>query len=117
MAIMTRLPLSGSTNGKSISITSAEPGQTIHTVSTATAVKDTLYLFAQNIATDTTRELTLNWGGTGSRDAMYFNILSRDGLYGIVPGLTLIGATDIVVRGYGTSTGSLLIYGYVDRAS
>ena len=117
MAIFTRHPLSGSTNGKPMTIIDTDPGTTIHTVSTATALRDQVYLWAMNNSTSAYRELTLLWGGTGTRDYIFVQVPNRDGLFNIVPGLTLVGATDIVVRAYGTSTSNLTILGYVDRAS
>lgn len=122
MSVWSRRTLSGSTNGRAITITTSEPGTTIHAVSTATNVRDTIYLWAQSIATDgLMREITLNWGGTGSRDQIYSQIPGRDGLYAVVPGLSLDGGTStgsgIAVYALGTATGQIQLFGYVDRAS
>ena len=117
MTVWSRLPLSGSVNGRPIAILStASPGTTIHTVSTATAVKDSVYGWTWNQAT-TNSILTIEWGGTSTLDQMVLTIPAQDGAYAVLPGMTLIGATDIVVRGFATATNRLFFGGYADRAT
>ena len=117
MAVYSTLPLSGSTNGRPIAILStASPGTTLHTVSTATAIRDHVYGWVWNQAT-TQSELTIEWGGTSTLDQMTLTIPARDGAYAVLPGAALIGATDIVVRAFATATNRLFAFGHVDRAT
>ena len=117
MTVWSRLPLSGSVNGRPIAILStASPGTTIHTVSTATAVRDSVYGWVWNMAT-TNSILTIEWGGTATLDQMVLTIPAQDGAYAVLPGMTLVGATDIVVRGFATATNRLFFGGYTDRAT
>ena len=117
MTVWSRLPLSGSVNGRPIAILStASPGTTIHTVSTATAVRDSVYGWVFNQAT-TQSQLTIENGGTSTLDQMTQTIPAQDGAYAVLPGSTLVGATDIVVRAFATATNRLFFIGYVDRAT
>lgn len=117
MAVWSRIPLSGSTNGRPISIDStAAPGTTIHTVSTATAIKDMLYLWVYNTAT-TNRELKYLHGTTATGSEMTQTIPAQDGMYAISPGPTLNGATGMISGIWATATGALFVVGHVNRAT
>ena len=49
MATFSKIPLSGSTDGRGIHIDdSATPGKTVHTGSTSTSVIDEVWLYAMN---------------------------------------------------------------------
>lgn len=117
MAVWSRLPLSGSTNGRLISVLgTSSPGTTIHTVSTATQIKDHVYAWGCNQATSLS-QITFEFGGTSTLDQMTMNIPSQAGFFPLLQGAPLIGATDIVVRAFATATNRVFIDGYVDRAT
>ena len=117
MAVYSTLPLSGSTNGRPIGIDStAAPGTTIHTVSTATAVRDHPYVWVYNLAT-TVRELRTLWGTTATGAEIVQSIPAQDGLYAVSPGPALQGATGIIVGMFATATGALFAIGHADRAT
>jgi len=117
MAVFSTIQLSGSTNGRPIPVIStASPGTTLHTVSTATAIRDFPYIWLSNLAT-ANRQVTFEWGGTTTQDQIIFTVPAQDGLYAMTPGPMLVGATNIVVRAFGTATFGLNAVGYVDRAT
>ena len=88
MATFSKIPLSGSTDGRGIHIDdSATPGKTIHTGSSSTSVIDELWLYAMNYDT-TDRKLTIEWGGaTAGGDIIEQTITAEGGLILVVPGL------------------------------
>lgn len=88
----------------------------IHTVSTATAIKDMLYVWVYNTAT-TNRELKAVWGTTATGGEMTQTIPAQDGMYAICPGITLNGATGIITGIWATATGALFVVGHVNRAT
>ena len=90
MAIMSRQPLSGSTNGTGITISSSQPGTAIHTVSSATYINDTVYLWAGNLSTTEARFIEL-WERYG-----------RKPWYGPAPAIGLQD-TDVGVGTWGMS--------------
>lgn len=114
----TRQILSGSTNGRPISVAAtSSPGTTIHTVvATATNSREEIYLYAHLLATDNQR-LTVEFGGTSTQDAIQQDLADGDGLHVIVPGVSLTATTSIV-RAYATGgAGEIAIGGWVNRAT
>jgi len=117
MATFSKIPLSGSTNGRGIHIDdNATPGKTIHTGSTNTSITDEIWLYAQNYDT-TDRKLTIEWGGaTAGGDIMEVTITAESGLVLVVPGLIIVGAaTALVVAAFAATTSAINIFGYVNR--
>lgn len=112
--------LSGSTNGRPISIAAtASPGTTIHTVqATATDSREELYLQAINDATATsgTRLLTVEYGGTSSGDQIPINVGAGEGVWRIIEGGNLT-ATSTIVRAYATGANEFRVIGWVNRAT
>lgn len=118
MATISRIVLSGSTNGRQIGVVaSSSPGTTIHTGSTATNFLDMLYLYAHNFATSV-RQITVEFAGTSSEDKIVYRVPAQDGLYKLVEGYVMQGATTaLVTRAFGTATAGLSLGGYVNRAT
>lgn len=117
MATFSKIPLSGSTDGRGIHIDdSATPGKTVHTGSTSTSVIDEVWLYAMNYDT-TDRKLTIEWGGaTAGGDIIEYTVKAESGLYLIVPGLIIKGnATPLVVAAFAATTSAINIFGYVNR--
>ena len=117
MATFSKIPLSGSTNGRGIHIDDdATAGKLVHTGSTNTSITDEIWLYAMNYDT-TDRKLTIEWGGaTAGGDIIEFTVPKESGLYLIVPGLIIKGnATALVVAAFAATTSAINIFGYVNR--
>lgn len=117
MATFTKIPLSGSTDGRGIHIDdSATPGKTIHTGSATATTIDEVWLYAMNYDT-TDRKLTIEWGGaTAGGDIIEQTITTESGLVLVVPGLILKGnATPLVIAAFAATTSAINIFGYVNR--
>jgi len=111
MATFTREPLSGSTSGTPIAITStiSDNGATIHTCDTN---KHEIYLFAWNISTAAV-DLFTEIGSTVG--PVIQSIPARSGQVPVLPGSFLTG--NKVVRGYCStvSTAALFVSGWVNK--
>lgn len=106
--------LSGSTNGRPISVAAAAtPGTLIHTAVAGTDDVDEVWLYAVN--TDTAaRKLTIEFGGTTSPDDLVeVELGPEDGLKLIVPGLPL--QNGLVVRAFAAAADVVNILGFVNR--
>jgi hypothetical protein len=117
MATFSKIPLSGSTNGRGIHINDdATAGKTIHTGSTNTSITDEIWLYATNYDT-TARKLTIEWGGaTAGGDILELTVAPESGLVLVVPGLIIVGAaTALVVAAFAATTSAINIFGYVNR--
>jgi hypothetical protein len=117
MATFSKIPLSGSTDGRGIHIDdSATPGKTVHTGFNNSNTIDEIWLYAANYDT-TDRKLTIEWGGaTAGGDIMEMTITAESGLVLIVPGLIIKGnATPLVVAAFAATTSAINIFGYVNR--
>lgn len=117
MATLSKLTLSGSTNGRGIKVTTASPidgsDTTIHTAVTGTADTDLITLFAYNDS-DNTVTLHLGWGGTTDPDDLIIvDVPSREGLQLIVADLPL--RNSLVVVASASSANVITIHGYVNR--
>lgn len=111
MASFTREPLSGSTSGTPIALTStiSDNGATIHTCDTN---KYEIYLFAANKSTSAV-DAYIELGDTLS--PIIVSISPRAGLIPVLPGSFLTG--NKVVRGYCStvSTAALAVSGWVNK--
>lgn len=113
MAI-TKLKLSGSTNGRPIKVAAtATAGTTIHTAHATNL--DELWLWASN--TDTIAcKLTIELGGVSSPDdRIVVTIAPEAGLVLIVPGIPLTGS--VVTGAFCASANVVNIVGFVNRIS
>ncbi len=113
MAI-SKVLLSGSTNGRPIKVAAtATAGTTIHTAHATNT--DEVWLWASN--TDaSSRKLTIELGGTTSPDDLIeVSLAPESGLVLIIPGLTLTGS--VVVRAFAETANVLNIVGFVNRIS
>ena len=113
MTTVSKVQLSGSTDGKPIQITSTSgTGQTIHTAH-ATAL-DELFILACNNHTSAV-VLTLQIGGTTSDKIIKISLNSQEGLVIIIPGLSL--SNSVVVTAIADTTAVVNIMGHVLRAA
>lgn len=115
MATFSKLPLSGSTNGKAINISaSATPGTTLHVAQSGTSGLDEVWLYAVNSGSATVKT-TIEYGGTSSADQIELTIPAESGLVLITPGLLL--QNSLTVRAFAATTEVVSIHGYVNRIS
>lgn len=114
MASLSKVLLSGSTNGRLIQITGTSTGSsnTIHTAVSGTSNLDELHIFATNTSgSDVT--LTLEYGGTGVNNQVTFNIPGNVGLIEIIPGFLL--QNGLIVKAFASSGSVLNVGGFVNR--
>ena len=112
MAQITKLKLSGSTDGRMVKVVATSTlGTTIHTAH-ATSL-DEIYLWAVNSDT-TDRKLTIEFGGVSAPDDLIeFTVPAEDGLYAVVPGLILTGS--MVCTAFCASANVVSVAGFVNR--
>lgn len=109
MATYSKVLLSGSTNGKAISVTGNPT--TIHTAQSGTTGLDEVWLYAHNTQ-DSTLTLTINFGGNQGDDQIMLDIVPDSGLVVVIPGLPINNGQ--VIEGF-ASNNSIAITGYVNR--
>lgn len=114
MTTITKVQLSGSTNGRNIKVVAtATAGTLIHTATASANVFDEIWLWAVNSDT-VDRKLTLEFGGTTAPDDLVeYTVPAEDGLYLMVPGLPLNGG--VVVRAFAAAANVVMVNGYVNR--
>jgi len=117
VATMSKIPLSGSTNGRGIKVTTVSPidgsDTTIHTGVSGTTDTDYVTLYAYNDDT-VTRTLELGWGGTSDPD----DIISTDipalsGLVLVVSDLPI--RNGLVVVASASAANKVMVHGHVTR--
>ena len=120
MATFSKITLSGSTNGRGISvIASGSPGTTIHATGTSSTTKDEIWIYAVNEST-TDRKLTIEFGAASQTDRIESTVKAESGLYLIIPGLILTGTGSAAntVTAFASGFGQdINIFGYVNRIS
>lgn len=115
MATYSKIPLSGSTNGRGIAVSaSATPGTLIHTATSSTTYQDEVWIYAINTST-TAVKLTVEYGGTSTSDQIELTIAGEAGLVLVSPGLVL--QNSLVVRAFAGTASVINIFGYVNRVS
>jgi hypothetical protein len=112
MARFSKIKLSGSTDGRNIKVAATStPGTTIHTADSTNT--DEIWIWAVNSDT-TDRKLTVEFGGTTAPDDLVeYTVPAEDGLYLIIPGLTLTNS--VVVKAFAATANVITINGYVNR--
>ncbi|MEN6480909.1 MAG: hypothetical protein ABFD29_01850 [Anaerolineaceae bacterium] len=113
MATYTKQKLSGSTDGKPISITATStPGTVIHTAVAGTSNFDEIWLWAQNNGT-TDVLLTVEFGSADAVNNIIVSVPYKSGMFPIIPGLILQnGAT---VKAFAGTTAVVSILGFVNN--
>lgn len=117
MGTISKEILSGSTNGRPIQISQVStPGNILHTTGTSTTTIDEVWIYATN-NDSVTRNLTIEWGTTGSTSEIVVGIPSKSGLTIVIPGITLrgTGSAGNDVRAYASTGGFINVIGYVNR--
>ena len=115
MATFSKIPLSGSTNGKGINVAAtATTGTTIHTAVSGTSSFDEVWMYAVNTSTSSVK-LTVEFGGTAAADNIEITIPGESGLVLVIPGLFLNNS--LVVTAFAGTTNVISIHGYVNRVA
>lgn len=118
MATITKIELSGSTDGRPIKVAqTSTPGTTIHTTAATTGVDnyDEIWLLAHNSDTSN-RSVTIEFGGTTSPDdTITLTLAPQGGLYMVIPGLIL--QNSLVVKAFASTANVVTIVGYVNRSA
>jgi hypothetical protein len=116
MATFSKLPLSGSTNGRQVLVSAtATAGTLIHTAVSGTSSLDEVWLYAVNTSTSAVK-LTIEYGGTTApNDQIELTISGESGLVLVCPGLVLNNG--LVIRAFAGTTNVIAISGYVNRIS
>ena len=115
MATYSKHLLSGSTNGKNISVTGNATGSavTVHTATAGTSNLDEIWLYATNTSAAAV-VLTIEFGGTTNQDDYIELELAADsGMTLIIPGLLL--QNSLVVKAWAATADVININGYVNR--
>lgn len=112
MASFTKIPLSGSTNGRLIEVVAtATPGTLIHTAGVTDL--DEVYLYAEN-KTGADVTLTVEWGGVLAADLIQTKVKKLDtGLILVIPGGIITGG--LIVRAFSPVASEIRIMGWVNR--
>lgn len=125
---ISKLLLSGSTDGQGIAITASQGAtpNTIHTgVSGATSTIDEVWIYANNNYSQAL-ELAIEWGASSAPQTITHTLSPKDGAQIVVPGFLIMGsataAADIVAYITNTTasvatsaTAMVSLYGYVNR--
>ena len=115
MATYSKHLLSGSSNGKNISVTGNATGSavTVHTAISGTSNLDEIWLYATNTSAAAV-VLTVEFGGTTDQDDYIELELAADsGMTLIIPGLLL--QNSLLVKAWAASADVININGYVNR--
>lgn len=115
MATYSKLPLSGSTNGKQIKLTGTNVAGavTVHTAVAGASNLDEIWIYAYNDDT-VTRVVTLLWGGTAEPDNdIRVGVGPRSGRLLVVDGALL--QNSLVVEAYADAANVVMIDGFVNR--
>jgi hypothetical protein len=114
MAAFSKLPLSGSTNGKPIKVAAtATLGTTIHTAVSGTSDFDEIWLYAMNTSSAAV-QLTIEFGGATAPDQnLIVTVQPKDGLLLVVPGLIL--QNGLVVTAFASTADVVTLSGFVNR--
>jgi len=117
MGTISKEILSGSSNGKPILVSqTGSIGTLIHTTPTSSTIIDEIWLYASNTSS-TQKNLTLEYGITGSTSEIILGIDPRTGLSIVLPGTILSGdgTSGSSLTAYASDTGSINVIGYVNR--
>ena len=116
MATISRIPLSGSTDGRGIKVVAtASSGTTIHTATSSATDCDVVTIYAYNSSASAVN-LTLQWGGTTSvDDDIKLSIPATSGLTLVVPDMVL--RNSLVLRAYAGTANVVTIHGFANRVA
>jgi hypothetical protein len=113
---VSRIPLSGSTNGRGIKIgATATAGTLVHTATSSASDCDVITLYAHNSSASAVN-LTIEYGGVSDPDDLIkLSIPAASGLTLILPDLVL--RNSLVVRAFAGTTNVVMVQGFVNRVT
>ena len=118
MAALTKVKLSGSTNGRGIKVAATgSTGTTVHATGTSSSILDEVWLWATNQDTAAI-VLTVEAGGTSDPDdRISVTIPAKQGLTVVIPGLvyTGTGAAATTITAFAGTTNKVMLHGFVNR--
>ena len=115
MATYSKVKLSGSDDGRNISVTGTATGAsvTVHQAGAGTSNMDEVWIYACNTSASAV-VLTIEYGGTTDQDDLIELELAADsGMTLIVPGFLLMD--DLYVKAFAASANVININGFVNR--
>lgn len=114
MASATKIPLSGSTDGRGILIAAtATPGTLLHTAQAGVLGSDEVFVFAVNSQASSVK-VTLEWGGvTSPNDLIEQDVPGESGLFLLAPGIVL--RNGLVIRAFAATGNVVVAFGYVNQ--
>ena len=115
MATVSRITLSGSTDGRGVALAAtSSPGTTIHTGPTVAADYHEVWIWASN--TNATAEtVVIEFGGTAPIGDHFEVVVPADDTILIVPGWTIKGAANaLIVKAFSTTTNKVNLVGHVN---
>ena len=114
MATISKVILSGSTNGLPISVTGANSGAAvdIHDVGSGTSNLDEVWLWATNVSTTTTARLVIEFGSADENQNIVCMINPSETV-AVVPGIPLCNSKEI--EAFASVADLINIFGYVNR--
>ena len=116
MATISRIKLSGSTDGRGIVVASnSSAGTTIHTGASVTADYEEIWLWASNFNTSA-EVLTLEWGGTTEAGDHFKTTIQPNETVLVAPGWIIKGnaSTALIVKAFSTTANKVNIVGHVN---
>ena len=113
---VSRIPLSGSTNGRGIKIAAtATAGTLLHTGTSSATDCDVVTLYAHNSSASAVN-LTIEYGGVSSPDDLIIlSIPASTGLTLVVPDLVI--RNSLVIRAFAGTTNVVMVHGFVNRVA
>lgn len=113
MAVFNKVILSGSTNGRPVSVSAtASPGVSIHTAD-ASAI-DEVWIYAVNRHTSDV-VLTIELGGTTTGDQITVTLPTGGGPQLVIPGTPMTNST--VTQAFADVASVVSVFGWVNRIS
>ena len=113
MATISRIKLSGSTDGRGIVVAAnSTAGTTIHTGSSTAADYEEIWMWASNFNTSA-ETLTLEWGGTTEAGDHFKTIIQPNETVLVAPGWIIKGnASPLEVKAFSTTANKVNIVGH-----
>jgi hypothetical protein len=115
---VSKIPLSGSTQGQAIKIgATATPGTTLHTTGTSATTLDEIWIWLYNSNTADVL-VTLEVGGATAPDQnVVLTVPFKAGLVLAIPGLILLGSGSVAltVKAFAGTTNVVTATGFVNR--
>jgi hypothetical protein len=113
---VSRIPLSGSTDGRGVKVAAtSSAGTTIHTATSSATDCDVVTIYAYN-SSGSAVNLTIEFGGVSDPDDLIIlSIPAQTGLTLILPDLVL--RNSLVVRAFAGTTNVVMVQGFVNRVA